>query len=197
MPLTGSGAILGAAIAAAGGIVDPAGLTKSGGLAGAICSWIASNAIVTNIPSFGTLTASGTSVTGAGRIDFSADGNAFGDALAASIPATDPQGIVKWRAIANALHSHIKTHGRANPTAYVANPVGGAVTGTGTLSFVSSVFSPTLASTLGLVDAANQATWLALGVVLLTHLATNALVNATGFSSPPGGGPLTGASLIS
>lgn len=200
MPLTGTGGVLALAlIPFTGG--DVAGATKMTSLANALASWIVTNAIVTNIPTFGTLAASGAAVTGQGRIDFGADGNAFGDALAASIPAVDAAGISKWRALGSAIHSHIKTNGRANPTAFVANPLGGAVQGTGTLSFTTSLFSPTLAAVLGLVDAPNQAVWLALGAAILAYLAANAQIGLgvglpTGFLSPSGGGPLTIVSVI-
>jgi hypothetical protein len=196
MPLTGSGSTLSAAFVLAGGIVDPPGITKSGGMSAALVSWLVANMVVNNIPPNGTMTAAGSTVTGVGRISFAADGNDFGDALAQSIPAADAPGIAKWRAFATAIHEHVEEYGRVNPSGYTASPSGGAVTGTGVLSLSSTVIAPTLAAALGLVDAANQATWLALGSVILSHITSNALVQATGFSSPPGGGLLTGASVV-
>lgn len=202
MALAGTGLVLGTALCLAGLVVDPLGITKTGQVATALCLWIVTNAVVTNIPPDGTLSGAGAVITGSGRITFSASGNDLGDHLAAAVPAVDPGGIAKWRVLGNALVTHITTQGRADGSTMVGPGfVGGAVTGNGTLSFASSVFAPTLAADLGLVDAANQVTWLALGGAILAHLSANAIIGVvgggpTGFIEPTGGGILTGASLI-
>lgn len=202
MPLTGTASVLALALMATG--IDPLGASKVTSLAAAMNGWITANAVVNNIPPEGTMaTVDGVVFTGSGRITFGADANSFGDALAASIPATDTVGIAKWRALAAALHGHITDNGRANPTLFVAPPppTGGPVTGTGTLSFASMTFSPSLASVLGLTDVANQTIWLALGAAILSYLATNAQIGPGGFFPTglisPGSGPLTLVTVIS
>lgn len=202
MPLTGTAAVLALALMATG--IDPAAAPKVTSLANALNGWLTANAIVNNLgpPTDLIKTADGVVFTGHGLIDFGADSDSLGDALAASIPATDDDGIAKWRALAKGLCDHIKDHGQANPTAFTAPgpPTGGPVLGTGTLSFDSTTFSPTLADDLGLTDAANQVIWLALGAAILAYLAANAQVCPpaplpTGFVSP-GSGPITGVSVL-
>lgn len=161
----------------------------------AMASWLVSNVVVNNIPP-ASLSAAGSVVGGTGRFSITGSGDSFGDALAASVGAVDVAGIAKWRALGGAIRSHIIAQGRANPTSYVANPLGGPVTGAGTLSFASTVFSPSLASVLGLTDALNVAVWLALGTAILGHISANAVVGSLGFTSPSGGGPLVGVSVI-
>jgi hypothetical protein len=194
MGLVSSSATLTAALIVAGGITDVAGMSKAGGLASAIASWIATNAVAHNIPPEGTLTAAGAVVTGTGRISFANDGDDFGDALADSIPATDPQGIVKWRKIGNALHTHIVDNGRTNPTSFAA--AAGVITGTGTVSFTTNIFDPTIAAELGLTDTVGVTVCAALGAAILEFIHGAAIVNGSGFASPPGGGLLTGVSTI-
>lgn len=196
MSLVATAAVLALAIDVAGGILDPPGILKSGGLALAIATWMVSNTIAGNVPIAGTMTAAGSAVSGNGTLDFTADGDDFGQHLADSIPAVDPQGILKWKAIGRALVDHMKAHGQINPSGYVANPAGGAVTGTGTIGFSTVIFSPTLSSVLGISDTVGVLVWAALGAAILAYIGANASVNATGFTSPTGGGPLVGVSTI-
>lgn len=201
MPLTGTESVLALAIMGLG--IDPVAAPKVTSLIGAMNGWITSNAIVNNVPPDGSIaTVDGVAFTGQGRIDFSSDSDSFGDALAASIPATDEKGIEKWRAIAKGLYDHIKDHGRANPTTFAAPPAptGGPVIGSGTLSFDSMTFSPTLAADLGLTDLPNQTIWLAIGAAILSYLAANAQIcppppAPTGLVWP-GAGLVTGVSVI-
>lgn len=195
MPLSGTGAVLALALDVAGLITDPPGITKSGSLAIALCSWMVSNTIVTNIPP--TMVAASGVISGSGSLDFGASGDDFGTHLAASIPATDAAALVKWKALGNALVTHMKNHGGVNPSGFTAPPTGGAVTGVGTLSFSTLLFSPTLATVIGVApDAVGTVVWAALGAAILTHIATNAQVNGTGFTAPATG-PLTGFGTIS
>jgi hypothetical protein len=194
MGLVSSSATLTAALVVAGGITDPVGIAKAGGLAGAIADWVATNAIAQNIPPDGTMTAAGAVVTGTGRLSFANDGDDFGNALADSIPATDTPGRNKWKAIGNGLYNHMVDNGRINPSGFVA--ASGAISGTGTIDFTTNIFSPTLASALGLTDTVGVATWAALGAAILGFIHSAAVVGSAGFSSAPGGGLLSGASTV-
>lgn len=199
MPLAGSGLVLGAAICAAGGILDTAGIAKAGAVAEALADWLVTHTVVLNAPAAPTanLTAAGSAVTGTGRFSFTGSGDDLGEALAAAVPATDEEGILKWKALGNALCNHISKYGQANPTAYVASPTGGAVTGQGTLSFSTSTFDTPLGQVIGVFpDTTGMTVWTALGAAILAHLSANTVVNSLGFTSPSGGGLLVGASII-
>jgi len=182
----------------AGGITDPVAIPYVNSLGNAIATWMVSNTIVENIPP--TMIAAGSGVSGFGNIDFTGGagaGDSFGAAMAASIPAVDTPGIAKWKAIGNALVDHMKSKGFINPTTFVANPLGGAVTGTGLIAFTSMTFSPTIGSVVfPIFDTAGYASMASIGSTILTHIAANALVNSLGFTSPSGGGPLVGVSTI-
>lgn len=200
MPLTGTASVLALALMGLG--IDPVAAPKVTSLVGALNGWITANAVVNNLSATPMATADGIVFTGFGRITFDADGDSLGDALAASIPATDADGIAKWRAIGAAIHSHIEDHGKAMPTTFSAPPPpsGGPVLGAGTLAFDSMAFSPSLADALDLTDTANQAIWLAIGAAILAYLAANAQVGPpapipTGLASP-GAGPLTGVTVL-
>lgn len=191
MPLTGTGLILGGLIATATGM-GPAGAGLAGALGNAIAAWVPGNVIT--LP--GTMVAAGAAVTGLGIIQATGDAAAFGALLAASVGATDEPSIVRWTRIARAFIDHFEELGQVVPAAFVANPLGGAVTGVGTVSFASMLFAPPLSTVLELADPVNVALWFALGAQLLGHIAVNAQALSLGFTSPPGGGPLVGVSTI-
>jgi hypothetical protein len=143
------------------------------------------------------MTAAGAAVTGAGALSFTGSGDSLGDAMAASIPASDVAGIAKWRVIGNALRTHLLTYGSVNPTGFVAAPAGGPVTGAGTIALSSMVMSPLLSTAMGLFDLANVAAMDAgLSTTILTNITTTGTALSLGYASPPGGGALTGASTI-
>lgn len=191
MPLTGTGALLGAAIAAAVGM-DPIGALLAGGLGSAIATWVPGNVIT--LP--GTMVAAGAAVSGFGIMHATGEATAFGALLAQSVGATDAPSIAKWTRIAEALISHLETFGRVLPVAFVAVPLGGPVTGAGSVGFASMPFVPPLSTALELSDAVNVALWAALGAQILSHIVANATALSLGFTSPPGGGALVGASTI-
>lgn len=189
-----NGTTLGSAIATAGGVLDVTGQTKCGSLGSAFVNWLKSNTIVNNIAP-ANLTASGSSVTGTGRLSFGADATSFRNAITTALGVTDTAGLAIWLLFATAWRSHLGTNGRPAPTAFVANPSGGAVTGTGKIT-IASVMSPTLASQMSMPGAANITAWGLIEAAIALHLTTNGVVNTLGFTSPNGGGLLVGASTI-
>lgn len=191
MPLLGSGLLLGAAIAAAGGC-DPVGAVLCGGLGNAMAAWLPGNCITLPLG----MVAAGAAVSGMGLFQFTSDEHSFGPVLAAGVGATDAPGILKWTAVAKGIIDHMTLFGRVVPAAFVANPLGGPVTGVGTVTFLAPLFVPPLSTDLGLTDAANVATWLLLGTQIIAHITANAQALSLGFTSPPGGGPLVGVSTI-
>jgi hypothetical protein len=192
MPLAGTGAVLGAAFALAGGC-NPLGALAANGMAAAMASWIVSNA--KTLP--GAMTGSGGSVTGHGAITFTGSSASFGAALAAGIPAVDPASITKWTTIGNAVMNHMMTFGSINPGGFsYSTSTGGPVTGVGTVIFSSLVMVPLLSSAMGFADAANILTWLAISNAILGHIAANGAALSLGFTCAAGGGPLVGFSTI-
>jgi hypothetical protein len=190
MPLTGSDAVFGAAMV----VATQAPLSNSTSVGHAFNTFLVGNCIT--LP--GSMTAAGAAVTGTGALSFAGGaGNSLGDALRAAVPATDTPSIALWRAIGNAIVNHLTAHGGVNPSGFVANPVGGAVTGAGMVSVSPITFSPTLAVDLGLVDLANQGFMLAWSNMMMNHVISNAVALSLGFTSPNGGGSLVGASTIS
>lgn len=198
MGLVASAATLAAALVTAGLIADPAGITKAGGLALALATWVASNAQFTNLATPpGTMVASGSACSGFGKITFLNNGDDFGQHMASSIPATDPAGIAKWKALGNGLVNHMKSNGQVNASTFGAPPAGGPVTGTASVSFTTTTFSPTLAADLGLTDATGVSVWANLGTAILAFIAASGqAVPAPGLAAPSGGGPLTGVGSI-
>lgn len=190
MPL--SGAVLGAAVAAAVGMTDVLGPIKSGSLFGAFCSWLVANAVVTNVPP--TMVAAGSAVTGTGQLTLGASDISLRDAICSALGVTDIPGLAVWLLFSTAWVNHITLQGLANPTAFVANPVGGPVTGVGTFSFASPMVPP-LATQMGMAGL-NIAQWALVEAQITAHLVGFMQINSLGFTSPTGGGPLVGASTI-
>jgi uncharacterized membrane protein YeiH len=110
---------------------------------------------------------------------------------------TDPIGLAAWLAIGAAFTSFYASNGQAQPTVFVANPLGGPVTGVGTFSCPSKAgVGPLMAVAAGSLDAVGIAKWTAIGTALLSHIESNAIFLPTVLVAPPGGGPLTGTGTI-
>lgn len=172
----------------------PAGAAWSG-VGGAIGAWAPGAVLV--LP--GTMTAAGAAVTGRGVFSVVGDTAELGRAMATGAGSTDPDGIARWTTIAERFAFWLETFGQANPSAFVANPAGGPVTGTGTIEFSNMGFGADVASALAVSDPAGVAAWTSVvGPTLLAQVIFLGQVLATpiGFASPGGGGPLTGSGTI-
>lgn len=193
MPLSGTESILGLALAAAAGSVDPKGITQWTSVATALLTWLPPNTIV--LP--GLMVAAGVAVTGLADMQFPA-GPTLGPLLAIAAGSVDAIGIANWTAVGLAVVTHLTAFCKGNPDNFVANPVGGPVTGTGKLITAPPIM-PTVPPAAGSTDPAGIANWLAVSLAVSSHLMANGQMLATpvGFASPPGGGPLTGTGTIS
>lgn len=188
MSLAASGSALGASMAAAAPSTDVAGLAAWAAIAEAICAHIVSSAVV--LP--GALVASGSAVTGTGIITVSP--GALGTTLAAAAGSTDLAGVAKWSAIALAACASASTW-IALPTAFVANPAGGPVTGTGTVATAGGL-GAALVVAAGPTDAVGIASWTAIGSAIELTATSAAIVLPSAFASPPGGGAVTGVGSL-
>jgi len=191
MPLTGTGPILGVAMAAGAGSVDAPGIAAWIGVGDAIATWMPAN--LTVLP--GAMVAAGVAVGGFGLYSAAA-APTLGVAMAAGAGSVDAPGITAWIGVATALVAHVVAFGQANPNAFVANPLGGPVVGAGQMQFTNPAAGPALAAGAGSVDAPGIAAWTGVGTAILTHMAANTIVLSLGFTSPPGGGPLVGTAHI-
>lgn len=194
MPISGTGAVLGVALAAASGSVDQAGIAKWIGVGTAICSWLPGNATVNP----GLMVGAGGSVSGFGNLTFSNVPD-FGVQLANGAGSTDKKGIERWTAVGIAITDHLVSVGQVVPGSFAyPDPAGGPVTGTGTLAFADPTLGPALAVAAGSVDGPGILAWTAVGLILAAYLTSNTLVLPTpqGMASPPGGGPITGSGSI-
>lgn len=186
MPLSGTGSTLGPQIAA---LCNPADVV-SPAIWTSICSALTSFFVSGTVVLPGPMVAAGAAVTGLGSVTCP---SGVGSLLASAVPATDPAGQAKWQAIGLALESWYQT-GHVNPALFVATPTGGPVTGTG-------LYVPTGAPLLAAAatvptDAVGTALWGSIATAIAAHFSSNILVPATGFTSPNGGGPLTGVGTI-
>lgn len=188
MPLASSGSALGAGMAAAAPSTDVAGIAAWAAIAEAICAHIVSSAVV--LP--GLLVAGGTTVTGTGIIVVVP--GALGVTLAAAAGSLDAVGLAKWNAIALAACATASTW-LALPTAFVANPAGGPVTGTGTIVATGGL-GAALVVAAGSLDAVGIASWTAIGSAIELTATSAALVLPIAFVSPPGGGAVTGVGSL-
>lgn len=197
MPLTGTGTIIGAAIATA--LVTPAAAAGWGAILEVLNTWLPQNTLV--MP--GTMAAAGTAVTGAGELSIEGEASDLGPQLAAAAgsPPTDTASIAKWTQIAQALIDHLQDSCQVNPSGFTSpgspvnpNPIGG----TGTLTFPSPTLGSEIASAINCTDAPGIAGWVLVGTNIQLHLSTNTTVNPTpiGLVAPAGGGPLTGTGTI-
>lgn len=199
MPLTGSGAIMGALILTAIGNPDPAAIPEFATLGDTIGAWSITN--MNCKP--GLMVASGSAVSGFGSLEAVGEAADLGTALATAMKDPSEDGIRTWTKFATALLDHLETFGQVNPAAFVAAPAGGPLTGTGLIQFTSLVFSPFLSSQLGVEEPVAAAMLEVFGAQILSHIATNAVVVPltthvpfTPFTAPAGGGPITGAGAI-
>ncbi len=201
--------------------VDAVGKLKAQGMYKAMGTWMAANCKLGP----GTMTGTGGNVTGFGRLHFYSGetselgfpvtdaaaaalctfssrleaSTSFGAALAAGVPATDPPGIAKWTAIADALMVHLIAYAQVIPSGFTyVTPTGTTISGVGTIGITNVVFTPLLSFDLGFTDAANILTWDGgIGLALQAHIVSKAVANGLGFLVPAVGGPLTLAGTIS
>lgn len=199
MPLTGTGAIMGALILTAIGNPDPAAVPAFATLGDTIGAWSITNMNCTP----GLMTASGSAVSGFGALEAVGEASDLGTALAIAMQDPSEDGIATWTKFAIALLSHLETFGQINPALFVAAPAGGPLTGTGTIQFTSLVFAPLLSSQLEVTETAAAAMLEIFGAQILSHIATHAVVVPLTthapfipFTAPSGGGPITGAGAI-
>lgn len=200
MPLTGSGAIMGAAILAAIGNPDPAAIPVFATLGDTIGAWSITN--MNCKP--GLMVSAGAAVSGFGSLEAVGEASDLGAALATAMQDPSEDGIETWTKFATALLSHFETFGQINPASFVApSPSGGPLTGTGTIQFSSLVFSPLLSSQLDVEEPVAAAMLEVFGAQILSHIAASAVVVPLTthapfipFTAPAGGGPISGAGAI-
>ena len=195
MPLSTLGAVGGPLIGAA--LLTPAAVPQWSAILQAVGSFLVSNTLV--LP--GTMSAAGSAVTGKGAFTVSGSASSLGQQLAAAAgsPASDLKAIALWTSIATDIINDVQSNGQANTTSFVANPSGGPVSGTGTLSFSSPALGAAIPPSIQCVDPAGAGAWLTVGGILEVQIAALAVVLATpiGFASPNGGGALTGSGTLS
>lgn len=160
--------------------------------------WLAiANAIVSHFTGGqfqpGTLVAAGSAVSGRGS---PLSVSLVPSLLVGPAGSVDAPGVAAWTAIGSALQSFINGNAQVVPSAFVASPTGGPVTGAGTVGFASSALGPVLATAAGSVDAPGIAAWTAIAAAVLNHFTTNGVV-ASAYASPNGGGALTGEGTLS
>ncbi len=190
MPLSGTAPLLGASMALAAGSKDPLGLVAWTGVATALLGWLPANVVV--LP--GTMVAAGAAVTGLAAMTIGPP-LPLGPLLAAGAGSVDPPGIANWTAVGTAIVAHLTASMQGVPSSFVANPLGGPVTGAGTLQVLPPIM-PTVPPAAGSIDAPGIVNWLVVSNAISTHLAANGVLNSLGFTSPNGGGALVGASVI-
>ncbi len=187
MPLTGTGAVLGAAMSAAvGAPPSAAGLFQI--LGETLVNWSLVNIQV----NAGAMAASGGSVSGFGN--FTVLGSAaelgalFADAL--GIASTPPEARLVWVEVAEAVVDHFSNFGQANGSGLTSGtPCGGA----GTVEWTSAVFLPPLATQISVTDAVAAALLELFGIALLDHIRSNASVVAASLTGAPLSAPTNGA----
>jgi hypothetical protein len=203
MPLTTSGPVIGAAILAAIGNVDPAAVLSFTSLATTIGVWCASN--INCLP--GTMVRAGTAVAGQGLLTSAGGGGAadLGPKLAVAMGDPSENGVTTWTRFATALIAHMEAFGSVNPASFVspAGPSGGPLTGTGLVAFASVVFAPPLSTQLGVSEPVAAAMLEVFGAQILTQIAATAvIVPATvmaplvPYTSAADGAPIVGAGAI-
>jgi hypothetical protein len=196
MPLTGTDQIFGAVLAAAAGSLDPVGILKWGGISGTMATWIPLHTLVDPTPPGGTLTASAGVITGYARLTFISK-STFGEQLAAAAGSVDEVGKQKWANIGAVILKHFEDYAHANPTALIAPSGGGAVSGTGTVSFTSTSIGLNLANAAGSIDLIGTIAWEALGMATLNWFSTNATFRPTPIGMvAPASGFVTGSGTI-
>jgi hypothetical protein len=201
MALAGSQVQLGVALAAASGSVDPVAVAGWMAVANAFITWAvaAGNIKVIGSPVLGAdatdLMAAGPAVSGTGQFT-APDFASLGALLALSSGSVAPQAIAAWLAVAKAFSGWVFDHAQVDPSALVANPLGGPVTGVGLLTWSATDIGSAIGPAIGATGKAAEA-WSAVGEALLGHYAAMAQVLPGAFVSPPGGGPVTGLGVLS
>jgi hypothetical protein len=197
MPLGGTGAIMGSAMAAAVGSTAPASGAMFAVLGDTIAAWALTNIEVNP----GAMAVSSGAVAGIGSFSVTGSAAELGAALAAAmtIPASATDSIAVWVAVAGALISHFENFGQANGAGLTQGAVLG---GQGTLLWASPVFVPPLATVMTppVTDPVAALALEAFGAALLLHIQTNAAIVAVSLSgaplSGPADGPVTGTGSI-
>lgn len=189
MPLTGTGPFLAQQVAQDLGYTDGVGITSYVGMYTAMTGWMVANALI--LP--GSFVAVGIAVTGVGKLTFTS-GN-LGDVMRQGAGSIDQAGQPYWQAMGSAIVTHMLGNAIILPTAFVANPTGGPVTGLGTINYSGVPLGPLLSSALGVGDGGNISTWNTIGVDIVNHIKNNAVV-LPAYTSPLGGGPLVGVGRI-
>lgn len=188
MPFASAAAPLGASLSVAAGSTDTVGIAKWGAIAAALCVHVVSSAVV--LP--GALVASGSSVVGVGLLTVAGAGLPAQLALAAG--TIDAVGVARWAAIASAVVTCASSW-TVLPTAMVAPPAGGPVTGAGTVKTLGQL-GAALAVAAGSIDAVGVAKWVAIGAAIEATVEATAVALPTALVAPPGGGPITGVGSI-
>ena len=200
MALAGSQVKLGGALAVASGSVAPVAVAGWMAIANAFVTWTvaAGNIKVIGSPVTGDasdLVAAGPAVSGTGQF-IAPDFATLGALLAVSSGSVAPQAIAAWLAVAKAFCGWVFDHAQIDPSALVANPLGGPVTGVGLIKWSSTAIGSVIGPAIGATGKAADA-WSSVGEALLGHYATMAQILPGAMVSPPGGGPVTGLGLVS
>jgi len=155
-----------------------------------LCNWLIANTVVISTG----LVAAGAVVNGpGGALTITGDVNALGLAMATG--AGDPSGTPQWTAIATAVVEGLRAQAAINPTALVANPAGGAVTGVPALAIANKSIGPSIRAAIPATDAPSIAPWSTIGAIILTHIESVTIITAA-FTSPSGGGPVVGVGAL-
>lgn len=198
--LTGTSSDLRDAMAEAAGVTDTAGKTILLSIATAMVTWLVSPGNVQAVPGAppGGLKNVGPVVSGEGRLTVAAS-LGLGTAVGVASGSLDAAALALWNTFADALCDHLATNARVVGTPFVATtPVpGGDVYNASTITFASPL---ALGSDMAFTGS-NLTTWNDIGTAIEDHLEANVQVgNApgaiSGLLSPPGGGPLTGGTVI-
>jgi hypothetical protein len=197
---SGIGTPISAALVVAGAVPGAATSALGAAIGAAVVAEITVNAIVL---SFG-LVAAGSSVTGAAVIT-GLDADRFKTPLRVALIAAGAADIPKTTtfatSIASAIVDEIETFGSVPGTGFAAPPLGGPVTGASTVSGLNAVrlgvpVKDALVASGAADGAATAALALAIAGAVCAEVLANAVVPFGLLIAPPGGGPITGATVI-
>jgi hypothetical protein len=185
---------------AALGSIDPAAIPGFSAVNDTLASWCLSN--VSCLP--GTMVSAGTAVSGLGTLLPSDDGTSLGQPLAVAMGDPSESGVTYWTLFAKAIVAHMQAFGQVNGATFIApSPGPGPLTGTALVQFSSLIFVPLLSTQLGVTDPTAAALLEVMGLQTLTGIMQNAVVVPLSISapfvpytSPVGGGPITGAGSL-
>lgn len=192
---------IGTLVATTLGATDPlVSGPKWGIVTGVLGSWLPSNSIVAP----GAMVAAGAAVSGLGVITITGSEAELGPLIAAALVAPTvpaPADMIKtWIAISKRIILGFNTNIKPNGVGYVASAGGGPVTLASKLVPTAAFLGPAL-STIppaegGASDPLGIAGFLTLGTLLEQQFCLLGTAFSLGFTSPPGGGPLAGASVL-